>query len=373
MDAGAPGGFFVDAGVIFSVTYHQTTAPDGGSRFPDGGLVTPYDAGYLTFIEGSGSEYGVIDGQVIDVSAIAPRVFAACGCTGLEPPDIQVQERNQIALLSASQAHGARLAGHLRSSLGGARRRHPSGGWRNHRSSGPERGVERSAGLRGDRGAGPGPEPRRRWVRSRSASPAPSVSRSRGGRCSNDRSPRGRSPVGRAGLGDGPGDRPERGVPLQLPPGGLRAASSGGARARAGRGAGAGRPGRAGGLRGPPGHRRLGADRGHRRPEGPGRDRARGGHPGHLRAGAEHALPRAGAGAGGDARARPTSSSASTRWTTPGTRTAGRSSSAPSRRWRTSRPARAWRERGSGYTRRCRGSARRRSSRPARGWAWTTR
>jgi hypothetical protein len=103
-DAGAPGGYFVDAGVIFSVTYHQTTAPDGGPRFDDGGLVTPYDAGYLTFIEGSGFESGVIEGQVIDVSALAPRVFAACGCTGLEPPDIQVLERNQIALLSASQA-----------------------------------------------------------------------------------------------------------------------------------------------------------------------------------------------------------------------------------------------------------------------------
>jgi hypothetical protein len=103
-DAGAPNGFFVDAGVIFSVTFHQTSAPDGGSRFPDGGLVTPYDAGYLTFIEGSGSEYGVIEGQVVDVSAVAPRVFAACGCTGLEPPDIQVVERNQIALLSATQA-----------------------------------------------------------------------------------------------------------------------------------------------------------------------------------------------------------------------------------------------------------------------------
>lgn len=104
VDGGNPGGTFVDAGVIFSVTYHQTTAPDGGSRFPDGGVVTPYDAGYLTFIEGSGSEYGVIEGQVIDVSAVAPRVFAACNCTGLEPPDIQVVERNQIALLSATQA-----------------------------------------------------------------------------------------------------------------------------------------------------------------------------------------------------------------------------------------------------------------------------
>src|SRR5262249_37457011 len=96
--AGAPGGFFVAAGGIFSVTYHQTTAPDGGSRFPDGGVVTPYDAGYLTFIEGSGSQNGVIEGQVIDVTSAAPRVFAGCGCTGLEPPDIQVVERNQIAL-----------------------------------------------------------------------------------------------------------------------------------------------------------------------------------------------------------------------------------------------------------------------------------
>src|SRR5262249_40478717 len=100
VDAGAPGGVFVDAGVIFSVTFHQTTAPDGGPRFPDGGLVTPYDAGYLTFIEGSGSQYGVINGQVIDTTGVAPRVFAACGCTGLAPPDIQVVERNQIALLS---------------------------------------------------------------------------------------------------------------------------------------------------------------------------------------------------------------------------------------------------------------------------------
>ncbi len=108
-DGGAPGGYFVDAGVIFSVTFHQTTAPDGGCCFADGGRVTPYDAGYLTFIEGSGSEgvtepFGVINGQVIDVSALAPRVFAACGCTALAPPDIQVLERNQIALLSASQA-----------------------------------------------------------------------------------------------------------------------------------------------------------------------------------------------------------------------------------------------------------------------------
>ncbi len=104
LDAGAMNGLFVDAGVVFSVTYHQTTTPDGGTRLPDGGPVLPYDAGYLTFIEGSGSEYGVINGQVIDVSAVAPRVFALCNCTGLEPPDIQVQERNLIALLSDSQA-----------------------------------------------------------------------------------------------------------------------------------------------------------------------------------------------------------------------------------------------------------------------------
>jgi len=104
LDAGAPGGAFVDAGVILSVTYNQTLAPDGGTQADDGGPITPYDAGYLTFVEGSGSEYGVIVGQVIDVSAIAPRVFAACGCSGLDPPDIQVQETNLIALLSDSQA-----------------------------------------------------------------------------------------------------------------------------------------------------------------------------------------------------------------------------------------------------------------------------
>ena len=109
VNAGAPNGFYVDAGVIFSVSYNQTTAPDGGCCFADGGRVTPYDAGFLTFIEGSGSQgvtepFGVINGQVIDVSAIAPRVFALCNCTNLAPPDIQVQEHNTIALLSDSQA-----------------------------------------------------------------------------------------------------------------------------------------------------------------------------------------------------------------------------------------------------------------------------
>ncbi len=103
-DAGAIGGTFVDAGIILSVTYNNTTAPDGGTLGPDGQPITAYDAGYLTFVEGSGSEYGVIVGQVIDVSALAPRVFSLCNCTGLEPADILVLERNVLALLSDSQA-----------------------------------------------------------------------------------------------------------------------------------------------------------------------------------------------------------------------------------------------------------------------------
>lgn len=103
-DAGAGNGAFVDAGVILSVTYNNTTALDGGTQLPDGGPILPYDAGYLTFAEGSGSQGGTIEGQVIDVSGTAPRVFSLCGCTGLSPPDIEVRERNLLALLSDSQA-----------------------------------------------------------------------------------------------------------------------------------------------------------------------------------------------------------------------------------------------------------------------------
>ena len=102
--ADAGGGVYVDAGVVVSVTYNNTTAPDGGNRLPDGGTFAPYDAGYLTFVEGSGSEYGTLVGQVIDVSAAAARVFTGCGCTSLAPPDILVDERNVLALLSQSQA-----------------------------------------------------------------------------------------------------------------------------------------------------------------------------------------------------------------------------------------------------------------------------
>jgi len=102
-DAGAIGGTFIDAGVILSVTYNNTTAPDGGTLLPDGGPIPPYDAGYLTFVEGSGSQYGVIVGQVIDVAGIAPRVFTNCVCTAIDPPAILVEERNSIVLLSESQ------------------------------------------------------------------------------------------------------------------------------------------------------------------------------------------------------------------------------------------------------------------------------
>jgi hypothetical protein len=92
-DAGIP----IDAGVILSVTYNATTGPDGGP-------VNPYDAGYLTQADGSGSEFGVIVGQVIDVSGASPRVFGNCGCPSIDPPDIVVHERNVLALLSDTQA-----------------------------------------------------------------------------------------------------------------------------------------------------------------------------------------------------------------------------------------------------------------------------
>ena len=98
------GGVPIDAGVILSVTYNNTTAPDGGRLLPDGGPITPYDAGYLTQSDGSGTEYGVIVGQVIDVAGDSPRVFSSCNCTSIDPPDILVHEENVLAVLSSSQA-----------------------------------------------------------------------------------------------------------------------------------------------------------------------------------------------------------------------------------------------------------------------------
>jgi len=97
-------GFPIDAGVILSVTYNNTTSPDGGHQLTDGGSIPPYDAGYLTQIDGSGTEYGTIVGQVIDVTGESPRVFVNCGCPSIDPPDIVVHERNTLALLSESQA-----------------------------------------------------------------------------------------------------------------------------------------------------------------------------------------------------------------------------------------------------------------------------
>ncbi len=104
LDAGAINGAFVDAGVILSVTYNQTTLPDGGTTNPDGTPVEPYDAGYLTFVEGSGSQDGIIEGQVISVSGVAPRVFTSCVCTAIDPPAVIVEEQSVLALLSPSQA-----------------------------------------------------------------------------------------------------------------------------------------------------------------------------------------------------------------------------------------------------------------------------
>jgi hypothetical protein len=104
------GGVPIDAGVILSVTYNTTTSPDGGHQLPDGGPITPYDAGYLTQVDGSGTEYGVIVGQVFDVSGDSPRVFSSCGCTSIDPPDVLVHERNVLAVLSSSQAAGVVLS-----------------------------------------------------------------------------------------------------------------------------------------------------------------------------------------------------------------------------------------------------------------------
>jgi hypothetical protein len=103
LDAGAVNGTFVDSGVILSVTYNATTLPDGGTVNSDGSPVEPYDAGFLTFAVGSGSQYGVIVGQVLDVAGVAPRVFSGCTCTAIDPPAILVEERNTLVLLSPSQ------------------------------------------------------------------------------------------------------------------------------------------------------------------------------------------------------------------------------------------------------------------------------
>lgn len=98
-DAGVP----IDAGIILSVTYNNTLSPDGGRQLPDGGPIPPYDAGFLTQSDGSGSEYGVIVDQLIEVTGDSPRVFANCNCPSIDPPDILVHERNILAVLSDTQ------------------------------------------------------------------------------------------------------------------------------------------------------------------------------------------------------------------------------------------------------------------------------
>jgi hypothetical protein len=98
------GGQAIDGGIVLSVTYNNRTGIDGGSLLPDGGPIQPYDAGFLTFPDGSGSEWGVIEGQVFDVAGSSPRVFPQCTCLSISPPDILVEERNVLAVLSPSQA-----------------------------------------------------------------------------------------------------------------------------------------------------------------------------------------------------------------------------------------------------------------------------
>ena len=82
----------------------------------------------------------------------------------------------------------------------------------------------------------------------------------------------------------------------------------------------------------PDAHRRLGADVGPTIDVPKDQPIDRDGHPVHLRSGAQHDLPVARAWAGPKCSARPTSSSASTRSTTPAIPTAGPSSSARSKR-----------------------------------------
>jgi hypothetical protein len=98
------GGQTIDGGIVLSVTYNNETSIDGGSLLPDGGKIQKYDAGFLTFVDGSGSEWGVIEGQVFDVAASSPRVFPQCTCVSISPPDILVEERNVLAVFSPSQA-----------------------------------------------------------------------------------------------------------------------------------------------------------------------------------------------------------------------------------------------------------------------------
>jgi hypothetical protein len=98
------GGQTIAGGIVLSVTYNNRTSIDGGSLLPDGGQIQAYDAGFLTFVDGSGSEWGIIEGQVFDVAATSPRVFPQCTCTSISPADIVVEERNVLAVFSPSQA-----------------------------------------------------------------------------------------------------------------------------------------------------------------------------------------------------------------------------------------------------------------------------
>jgi hypothetical protein len=98
------GGFAIDGGIVLSATFNTRTGPDGGTLLPDGGPIQPYNAGYLTLVDGSGSEYGTVVGPVFDVAGSTPRVFPSCTCTSISPADIVVEERNVLAVLSPQEA-----------------------------------------------------------------------------------------------------------------------------------------------------------------------------------------------------------------------------------------------------------------------------